>query len=52
MGGPAFVVAGAAIVLISPIAGDLALIVMLFVLIIVTLYTTIYSYRISKEKNV
>jgi len=52
MGGPAFVVAGAAIVLVSPIAGDLALIVMLLILVIVTLYTTIYSYRLSKEKSV
>jgi len=52
MGGPAFVVAGAGIVLVSPIAGDLALIVMLIILVVVTLYTTINSYMISKEKKV
>ncbi|WP_319579092.1 SdpI family protein [uncultured Methanospirillum sp.] len=50
MGGPAFVGAGAVIVLVSPMAGDLALIMMLLILAIVTLYTTIYSYRISQEK--
>jgi uncharacterized membrane protein len=51
-GGPAFVMAGAMIVLFSPMVGIWSILLMLIILVAVSLWVTYYSYRLSRSKAI